>query len=986
VFAHLQVHSAYSLLYGTRPVEDLVRAAAGAGFEALALTDINNLYGVHAFIEACGRHGLRPIIGAEIRHLGERAVLLCRDRTGFSNLCLLITRRMREESFDLSSELVRHREGLFVLTDSPGVLSRTAGEIADLYGLVTPFGRTILPLAAELGVPVAAAGDASFLAPEDRKIHRILRAVSLKTSLSGVAEEDCAPPGALLFSPAEAERIFAENPETLLNTEKVAAACGFDTIFRGFIFPKWTARDPGSPVRESGEQLEDLTLRGARARYGENPSKTVLDRIAYELSIINGKGFTDYFLVTADIVKLTSRTCGRGSAAASVVSYCLGITNVDPIAYNLYFERFLNPDRRDPPDIDVDFAWDERDGIIAEVMRRYGEENSARICNHNRFGERGALREAARVYGIPDAETSAFEKRLDRGGAEEKDPVWTEILDAARRMTGLPKGLGLHSGGLVLTPGPIASYVPVETAAKGVPAITWEKDGTEEAGLVKIDLLGNRSLAVIRDALANLRDNGILIDEAVWKPQEDPATIALLARGDTMGVFYVESPAMRQLQKKTGAGDFEHLVIHSSIIRPAANRYINEYVRRLKGGAWEPLHPLLDPLLSETYGIMCYQEDVSKAAVAVAGFSHAEADGLRKILSKKNKEAKLAEYRKKFFEGSLAKGIGPGTIEKIWTMVLSFDGYSFCKPHSASYAMVAFQSAYLKAHHPAEFMAAVISNQGGYYTASAYISEAKRMGLRVLLPCVNEGRYRYTGRGGAVRIGFMAVAGLRRETAELITKERSSGGPFSSVENFAARMVLLGEDPEALTAAGALDSVAGGRNRAEQLWTLLRTGAAKSYARDLFAELPPSSPAVRPSSERVKPPGERETAEGEYRRLGFLHDKDCLWFRRDRIAPFSRVLGKDLGRHVGKRVLLAGRLVTVKEIITIQGKPMEFVSFEDETAIYETVFFPEVYRRYAPLLDDTAPFWVRGRVENDMGAISLHVEEIKKILIPRDSR
>src|SRR5437867_4794217 len=349
-------------------------------------------------------------------------------------------------------------------------------------------------------------------------------------------------------------------------------------------------------------------------------------------------------------------------------------------------------------------------------------------------------------------------------------PPWPEILEAAARLDGFPRHLSVHCGGVVIAPDGVERHVPVERAAKGVRVIQWEKDQAEEAGLVKIDLLGNRSLSVIRDACAAVRAaGGPDLPYGAFDPIDDPRTQELMRDGDTMGVFYVESPAMRQLQQKTRRGDFEHLVIHSSMIRPAANDYIREYVRRLRGGSHTSLHPILDEVLVETHGIMCYQEDVAKVAMRMAGFSTVEADGLRKVLSRKWPGKRLEDYRRQFFEGARSRGVGAEVARRVWDMILSFSGYSFCKPHSASYALVSFQSCFLKAHYPAEFIAAVISNQGGYYSTFAYVSEARRMGLRVLLPDVNESEKEYAGvtrapqapggRGG-VRVGLRRVRGF----------------------------------------------------------------------------------------------------------------------------------------------------------------------------------------------------------------------------------
>ena len=371
----------------------------------------------------------------------------------------------------------------------------------------------------------------------------------------------------------------------------------------------------------------------------------------------------------------------------------------------------------------------------------------------------------------------------------------------------------------MITPESIDNYVPVEFAPKGVPIIQWEKDAAEESGLVKIDLLGNRSLGVIRDAVANLRNNGTEFDEQLWEPEDDGATQTNVAKGNTIGCFYIESPAMRMLQKKTKVGDFEHLVINSSIIRPAANEFIREYVRRLRGGRWESIHPLLSDVLEETYGIMVYQEDVSKTAVALAGFSHADADGLRKIMSKKDKIRKLDDYRARFIAGAQANGVGNDQIITIWNMMMSFSGYSFCKPHSASYARVSFQAAYLKTHYPAEFMAAVISNQGGFYSTFAYVSEARRMGVKILPPGVNNSDILWKGSAGGIQVGLSSVKNVSSETCKRIVSERKEK-PYNDMVDFLDRIQPASPEARSLVNAGAFDLLHPKEDRAALLWEL----------------------------------------------------------------------------------------------------------------------------------------------------------------------
>ncbi|HKY33007.1 MAG TPA: DNA polymerase III subunit alpha, partial [Candidatus Polarisedimenticolia bacterium] len=695
------------------------------------------------------------------------------------------------------------------------------------------------------GTPLAAAADAFFVHPSSYPLHRLLRAIGLNTKLGRLRGQDTAPAGAWLMPPERLAAALPDCPQALDAAGRIAADCAlsdppWNPAGRA-IFPSYDGMRP----EETMERLRALCTEGARRRYGELPGAVRL-RLERELDIIGRKGLADYFLMVHDIVQQSPRTCGRGSAASSAVSYCLGITHVDPVRYDLFFERFLNEGRVDPPDIDVDFAWDERDAVLDYVFQRYGRRRAAMVSNHLCFRGRAAVREVAKVYGLPEEEIKAVTGRLARTwqtapaeemvrghplfkGLDLRDP-WPEVLRWAARLEGHPRHLSVHCGGVVVVPGEVSDHVPTQPAPKGVDIIQWEKDATEDSGLVKMDLLGNRSLAVIRDALAAVRRrHGV---EIVWErfdPLDDLRTQDLIRRGDTVGVFYVESPAMRQLQHKTGTGDFEHLVIHSSIIRPAANSYIREYVRRLKGGAYRPLHPLLGDLMKETHGIMVYQEDVAKTVIAMAGFDAASADDLRKVLSRKHKRRKLEDHRLRFEAGARERGFSAEVIAEVWRMILSFSGYSFCKPHSASYALVSFKSAYLKAHHPAEFMAAVLSNQGGYYSTFAYVSECRRMGLAVRLPDVNESGIPYTGSGREVRVGLMQVQGLSAGAMEALLRERESGGPFGSLEDLLDRVVLDPADARRLIKAGAFDGVSGGAgSRPGLMWRWARWNAARA--------------------------------------------------------------------------------------------------------------------------------------------------------------
>ncbi|MBE7461963.1 MAG: DNA polymerase III subunit alpha [Planctomycetes bacterium] len=994
----LCVRSYFSLLWGTPGVEELCRTARRMGYTRLALTDTDNLYGLPVFLKSCRREGLTPIVGAELTDRASllRAVCLVENAEGYRNLCRMLTARHRDAAFELASALPRHAAGLTVLCNDPAALETWHGAGVRVAAGVPrkPAGNfgVLRATAQRFDLPLVAVPGSFLLSPEDHEVHRVLRAIERNSAVSRLVPGDVAPPDAWLAPPEAYRRRFEVCPEALAATHEIAERCAFSGPETRSIFPEW--RD--SSGQPAAAVLRERAYAGALKRYGAPLNASMTARIEHELHSIEAKGFADYFLVVQEIVGLSPRICGRGSGAASIVAYCLGITNVCPLKFNLYFERFLNPGRTDPPDIDVDFAWDERDGVLEQVLARYAG-HAAMVCNHVLFQPRMAIREVAKVFGLPDREIQRVTGRIPwfwqdddaTGGLQESlaalaemrrvefPEPWPDILRLAQRILGVPRYLSVHSGGVVVTPRSSAEYVPLQTAPKGVPIVQWEKDGAEELGLVKIDLLGNRSLGVIRDALANLRANGTPLDEARWEPEDDSTTQDAVARGLTMGCFYIESPAMRLLQQKTGRGDYAHLVIHSSLVRPAANEYIREYIRRLRGGAWEPFHPLLNDVLDESYGIMVYQEHVSQAAMALAGFDHTEADRLRKVLSKKDKERELADYRARFASGAKARGVTNETVEAVWDMIMSFAGYSFCKPHSASYARVSFQAAYLKVHHPAEFMAAVISNQGGFYNAFAYVSETRRWGVAVQPPDANESHVRWHGKDRAVRTGLLSVKGLGAETMERIVARRAEG-PYRTLADFLERVRPDEAEARALIRAGACDGLEPGRDRVALLWELAawrhgrRKRTARAAAPNLFDAAEDNAPPA------LTPTSEMERLRGEFDVLGFLCDQHPLELFRA-LLPDHLVKAAALQRCAGRRVCLAGWLITGKVVHTRRGEPMEFLTFEDETGLIETTFFPRAYARYCDSLGLGGPFLLSGKAEEEFGVVTVVVEHVERL-------
>ncbi|HEU5218574.1 MAG TPA: hypothetical protein VFU23_07935, partial [Gemmatimonadales bacterium] len=647
---------------------------------------------------------------------------------------------------------------------------------------------------------------------------------------------------------------------------------------------------------------------------------------------------------------------------------------------------------------------------LAWVFRRYPRPRAAMVANHNTFKLRGALREVAKVEGRPAGEIREVTRRIPWYSDEvpieqllQEHPNYSGLdlpaawIDLARRATplvGTPRHLSLHPGGVVIVPGALTDYVPLEPAVKEldgapdltVPVIQFEKDGAEDAGLVKIDLLGNRSLAVIRDGIAAVHANtGRLLDYTSAEAGEDPATRKLFGSGRTMGVFYTESPASRLLCIKSKAEQFELLVLNTSIIRPASNRFIRIYLERLHGGQYEPLDPSLRDVLADTFGVMVYQEDVVNVCATFAGMSLSTADGLRKALSKKRPVKALASYAKEFFAGALALGRGAETAKQVWNMVMSFAGYSFCKGHSCSYIQVAQQSGYLRAHYPAEFFAAVLANGGGFYAPFAYVAEARRAGVTVRPPGVNESRFRTTGAGGEIRVGLQFIKGLSADAVARIEAGRLKASPdgYRSLADLRARTGLKPDDLRLLIKVGACDAISEGKTRPAMLWAVDRRDGEADEERSSPTSLSSlSSPSARPPVRLSAYTDERRRAT-ELELLGFSTDCHPMALHRESLRRFRLVSAVDLHRHVGRAVLCAGMLTTAKPVHTAKDEPMQFATFDDGDGLIETVLFPEVHRTRGHVLFDPGPFIFRGKVEEEFGGITVtvtHIDRLERLL------
>ncbi len=929
---------------GVYPAAQLLRVARGLGYRDLVAWD-RGVAGYPKLREALDWiHRARELEGlppdpawADFRvHLGARFTwrgheygALPHTDDGYAALNRLLTHQAHENDGEGGDGGEPPTDCLLLAEDLAGLdaLLREG-----LYGALLAHPRRVQEARKALGagLEVMAPQVLRFRTPEGLEIHRLKRAIASQATL--IRTEALWEPSEAAVPRADWETRFPAAEPAVAH----ATAAALDRMAGWHIH--WGAWVVAEPLGQEGADLNALLRQrvraGVEARFPVLRGD-ILARMDQELDLISFKGFARYFLLVQDIVQalkhqgIPTRICGRGSGAASLVSYALWLSNVDPVDTNLMFERFLTKERKDPPDMDIDFPWDERDRVIQAVFERYGRDRVAMVSNHTFFKAKGALRAVAQAHGRPESELKQL-ARLVRGwegglGRAAENPAWDTILRQAVALKGHFHQFSVHPGGTIVTPGPLWEHAAFQPApAKENTSITsWDKDGVENYGLVKIDLLGNRSLAVIRDAYAVLGDR--VPKDPGTHSRKDPATQALLARGDSIGVFYVESPATRQLQQRVGKGDFETLVIHSSLIRPAASRWIDRYVKRSRGEeAWEPSDPVFANLLSESFGVLVYQEDVIKVGVDLAGWSHHEADQLRKLLGKPDCEAKLPLFEARFRRGCAGRGVRQAIVDEAWDMIRTFTGYSFCKPHSASYAQVSFESAWIKTHHPAVFFASVITNQGGYYPAIAYLGDTRRHRLVVRGPDANESVWPFRAEGEqALRVGLMQVRGaLEKEVRELLA-EREQNGPFADLDELLNRVKLSVTTAEALCAAGTFDRWAPDGNRTRLMWS--RLGGVP--------------PGVRP---RPTDPFDRADLEMETMGLTLeLHPAALARFRKgggpDRVA--------DVGGKAGRRLKFWALVVADKDVVTEKGERMQFITFEDETGLCEAVAFPDTVRR-----------------------------------------
>jgi len=954
--------------------------------DTLALTDVNGMWGFIRFVQHCKDAGMFPIAGTNLITEKDEVVLLAENQFGYENICRAVSAVHDDPSRSVVDIVHPLSSGLFILANDEFTLKALMDFIPDTH-LFIELRPGIQEseahhLSKKLKLEIVATGDVYFRSPSDHNAHMTLRAIEKNTTLEQLDVSECKSNQHWFQREADMVKLFPNSLDALNNSRYLADRCKRDWSFINTIFPGLSLKE----THRSNATLKEKVYAGAKIRYGDI-NADIRQRIQYELSIITQKGFSPYFLIVQDIVEQTRATIGRGSAAASIVSYCLFITQVDPLRYTLQFERFIHPERENMPDIDVDFPWDERDDILDYVFKKYGNERTAMVSSQVFLKPRSAIREVGKVHGLSNEEIKSITKRIGwyasrrdlehwvrtdpRFANVDLDDTLIRVLKESEKIVGTFRHPSVHPGGVVIVPDEIRKYVPVLVAPKGVQIVEWEKDQVEDSGLLKIDLLGNRSLAVVRDTIRQVNLNygevasrSKYVDYHQIQPVGDDKTEQLMKAGKTMGVFYIESPATRQLLAKAGVVDFEHVVIYSSIIRPAANRFTNIMLARIHGEDWDLLHVDLD-FLAESYGIMVYEEQVSMAAMVMAGLGYAEAEALRKTMSRDSMQHLILSWKKKFTAGALRRGYAPKMIQDVWDMIASFVGYSFCKPHSASYAMLSFTCAYLKAHFPAEFLAAVISNQGGFYSTYAYMSEARRFGIQILPPDVNRSQREWRGRNNKIRMGFMSIKHLQSKAIDRILDERKAG-EFDSLDDFLCRVDLDLADAMSLTNAGCFRQLA-----PELTHRDLAYRVAGFYLQNGSKEPLTASPTSWELTNEDQYRMELET-------FGYPLSIHPLAVYRPRLSRRIKY-AKDIPKFMGQSIYLIGVYITRKETVTGKSEPMEFLTLEDETEIYECVLFSDVFREFGDMLHWETLFIIRGIVEESFGVYTIAIEKMASL-------
>jgi DNA polymerase-3 subunit alpha len=1048
-FVHLHNHTEFSLLDGASRTDRLVARAKELGMPAVAITDHGTMCGVVDFYKNAVKAGIKPIIGCEVyvaprsRHEkttveGEayyHLVLLAENVTGYRNLMELVSRANTEGFYykpRVDKELLReYHEGLIALSaclagEVPALLLRgdkagaeaLAREYAAIFGPGNffielqdhglPEQKAVNPmlaaLAAKIGVGLVATNDIHYIDRQDAESHDVLLCIQTGKTVDDTGRMRFQTNEFYLKSGDEMAALFAAHPKAVANTVSIAERCNVSLEFGKLYLPEFPIPAGFTP----DSYLRRLCLEKLPARYPDaGPTET--ERLDYELGVIAQMGFASYFLIVWDFVNFARQEGiavgpGRGSAAGSIVAYLLGITNIDPLQYGLLFERFLNPERVTMPDIDIDFCYVRRGKIIEYVVERYGADRVAQIITFGTMAAKAAIRDVGRALNMPYGDVDriaklvpgelgitlhrALEVSSELKTLYQSDPEVKRLLDLAISVEGLPRHASTHAAGVVIANEPLTHYVPLQNSTEGFVTTQYDKDRIEEIGLLKMDLLGLRTLTVIGDALALIKQNrGLDIDiDAI--PPDDPKTCAMLSAGDTAGVFQMESSGMTNLVKELKPERFEDLIPLVALYRPGplGSGMVTDFINGRHGRKKVTyLHPLLEPILKDTFGVILYQEQVMQIASTLAGFTLGQADLLRRAMGKKKPEV-IAAQRENFMKGAAEHNISPKLAEEIFNLIAHFADYGFNKSHSAAYALVAYQTAWLKANYPQEFMAALLTSvMGANDKVGFYIEVCRHMGLAVLPPDINASDTGFTVDGEAIRFGLAGVKNVGDNAIAGIVAGRAEGGKYTSLVDFCSRIDMRVANKrmlESLIKCGAFDSL--GWKRSQLLAVLdqaVEVAAARQRDRDsgqlgLFGEGDTAgADEIAPPRLDELPPEELLAMEKEM--TGFYVTGHPLDKHRETMkscTPVGQLSGGEWGDGQGVRI--AGLVASAKRITTKSGGMMCFIALEDFTGQVEVVVFPRLFDRVSRLLLPDAALAVIGRLSVGEETVKVIAEDI----------
>lgn len=936
----LNCHSFHSLRYGTISVKELVQQCVELGIDVAALTDINCISGIYDFHRLCEKNNIRPVVGVDIRTDNKQHyICLAKNQSGIGEINRLLTQHHCEgNDFPLHHPNLPDVFVVYPLNNYPEKLHRNEYigiRPEEINLLINPILKKYIPRMVILQ-PV------TFTTKREYKLHKILRAIERNTLVTKLDETDICGQNEKLISKDELLKNYRHYPQIIENTKQLLEQCHFHFDYKIPKNKKNFTESKDSDIK----LLKELAYKGFTKRYPDDDEKAKA-RMDKELDVINQLNFCAYFLITWDIIQYSNRMgfmhVGRGSGANSIVAYCLGITDICPLELDLYFERFLNLNRKTPPDFDIDWSWQNRDTILQYIFDKYGKDHVAFCGTNVEFKYKSIFREVGKAFGLPKEELD----ELATKSIEQHDinSVSAMVHKYGKLLEKFPNQRSMHSCGILISEEPITNYSALEMPPKGFPIVQFDMHVAEEIGLEKFDILSQRGLGTINDTVKLIEEKrGIKVNiRDVSLSKDEERCNEFLSRGKTIGCFYIESPAMRGLLRRLKCNNYKVLVAASSIIRPgvAQSGMMKEYIfRHNNPDQFEYFHPVFEKELGETYGIMVYQEDVIKIALHFGGLSPADGDVLRRAMSGKGRSlSALQKVKDHFFESCKSLGHPEQLSKEVYRQIESFAGYSFCKAHSASYAVESYQSLYLKVYYPIEFMVSAINNGGGFYRTEVYVHEAKMSGATILNPCVNLSEYQTTVYEKDVYLGLMHIEKLESKIAVLIPEERKNNGDYISLENFVKRIPIGIETLQTLIFIGAFRFT--GKQKHELLIEarFLLAGNRPSFKHLILLE--------EPQKEYTLPKVQRHPLEDAFDEI------EILGFPVS-VSPFDllqtkyrgNVMAKDLTKYHKKQVKMLAYLISRKHVPTKRGTMFFGTWIDAQGEYFDTAHFPDNLSQY----------------------------------------